>query len=222
MQQGLWFLWVLSAGLSAVVWLYLEISRSQNRGRETRRLVTGCELARQILDRHRLHRTSIHPASAKKGREVSFLGDQLLLPEGTYYGNKLLDLAETLHDTVGHLETSKSLFPRGLGLAGRRVFGGGLLVSWGLILGGVLWDHGSWLVSLGQLLFLLFFLLALSSLGKEWEVSERSVSEMGTMELGTDERIRMRRLLKAIRWAPLAEVFKAPLDLLISLWPVKT
>jgi len=77
-------------------------------------------------------------------------------------------------------------------------------------------------MSAGQFLFLLFFLLALSSLGKEWEVAERAISEMGGIELGTDERIRMKRILKAIRWAPLAEMFRAPLGLLISLWPVET
>ncbi len=222
MQQGLWFLWVLSAGVSGGVWLYSEISRAENRGRETRRLITGCELARQILDRHRFHRTSVHPVSKKEGGERGLLGDRLLLPEGAYYGNRLLDLAQTLHDAVGHLESSRSLLPAGLRTRRRWVFGGGLLVSWGLVLGGFLWDQGSGLMSAGQFLFLLFFLLALSSLGKEWEVAERAISEMGGIELGTDERIRMKRILKAIRWAPLAEMFRAPLGLLISLWPVET
>lgn len=222
MQQGLWFLWVLSAGVSGVVWLYSEILQAQNRGGETRRLITGCELARQILNRHRYHRTSVRPISRKEGRGTGLLVDQLLLPEGVYYGKGLLDLAQTLHETVGHLESSRSLLPAGLRTTGRRVFGGGLLVSWGLVLGGVLWDPGSWLIASGQFLFLLFFLPALSSLGKEWELAERAISEMGGIELGTDERIRMKRILKVIRWAPLAEVFKAPLDFLISLWPVET
>ena len=217
MRQGLWFLWVLSLAVSLVAWLYLEISRVRNRRFQTRRPVTGCELARQILDRHQFHRTSIKPVPLKQRRKTGFFVDQLVLAESVYYGNRLNDLAEALRETVGHVKVSPSLVPNDLRTAGWRVFGAAILLSWGLILGGVLWSSWGWLISLGQFLFISAFFWALSSLGKEWEIAERAISEMKGMELGTDERIRMKQLLKAMRWTPLAELF----SLLFEKWPVK-
>lgn len=217
MQQGLSLLWVLSASVSLAAWFYLEISEARNRKLLTRRPLSGCEIARQILDRHQFHRTSIHPASGNGGKKTDLRVERLVLAPGVYSGNRLTDLAWALHAAVSHLEASRSFFATALG----RVFAGGLLLSWGLILAGFLWGHSGGLIALGQFLFISFFFFSLASLGKEWEIAERAVSEMKGMELGTDERIRMKRLLEAMRWRPLAEMFRAPFNFLVFRWPAK-
>lgn len=220
MRQGFWLLWILSLGVSGVAWLYLKISRAQNWRFRTRRPITGCELARQILDRNHFHRTSVNPASKREDGETVLRADQLVLAGNVYYGNRLTDLVQALRATVSYLEAPHSFLPNDLGPAGARgrVFGMGLFLSWCLILAGILWGHWSGLISMGQFLFISFFFFALSSLGKEWEIVQRAISEMGGVELGTDERVRMKRLLKAMRWAPLAELFRLPFER----WPIKT
>lgn len=226
MQEGLWFLWFVSAVVSVVAWIYLEIARGESRKFQTRRPLTGCELARQILDRHHLNRTSVTPVSLRGRSERDLLADQLVLEEGIYYGNRLTDLAQALRETLRHLETSQSLIPNSLRRAGRSVLAWGVLVSWCLILGGLIWGRSKGLISLGQFLFVSAFFFALSCLGKEWEVAERAISEMAIEELGTDERIRMKRLLQAMRWTPLADLFRIPFSVLktrsLKRWPVKT
>lgn len=215
MQEGLGWLWLVSLTVSLAAWLYVEISKAQSRKVETRRPLTGCELARQILDRHHFHRTSIHPVSRRTKGEGSLQGNQLFLRESVYQGSRLTDLAEALYESMGYLEASQSLLPKGLERTGRLAFGGMVLLAWGLILGGVLGGRFSALTVGGQFLFILAFFFALFSLGREWEVVQRAISEMGGIELGTDERVRMKGLLKAMRWSPLAELFKPR-------WPVKT
>lgn len=222
MREGLGWLWLISLAVSSIAWLYLEILKARNQRFQTRRPLTGCELARQILDRHQFHRTSVIPVSGKGKGEADFLADQLVLEESVYYGNRLADLAEALYETAGHREALRSALPGGLRRTGGRIFGLEVLLSWVLILGGILWGRSGGLIAAGQFFFVLAFFFALSSLGKEWEIAEQAISEMGGMEWGTDERIRMKRLLKARRWAPLAGVFKAPQVIFSFLWPVKT
>lgn len=215
MQEGLGWLWLISLTVSLAAWLYVEISKAESRKVKTRRPLTGCELARQILDRHHFHRTSIHPVSLWAKGEGSLRGNQLFLTEGVYQGSRLTDLAEALRESVGYIEASQSLIPKGLERTGRRALGGMVLLAWGLILGGALGGRFSALTVGGQFLFILAFFFTLFSLGREWEVAQQAMSEMGGIELGTDERVRIKGLLKAMRWSPLAELFKLR-------WPVKT
>jgi len=89
------------------------------------------------------------------------------------------------------------------------------------------WDS---VIRIGELLFLANFLVATASLAKEWEVTGRAVSSLASLEgFGTDERVRIKRLVEAIRWRPVAELLAAPFSILWQSkakwskeWPVKT
>lgn len=211
LQEGLFLLWLLTLVVSILSWGYLKILYVQEEKLMNRQQITGCELARQILDRHHLHRTSVHSV-LEKGRE--HLGpslNQFLLAEKGYYGTRLVDLAEVLHEVAHYLEALKSTLPVGLRAARGRFARIGVIASWILILGGFLLPSWGWMSRLGQIFLVSAFFLALASLLTEWEVTERAIANLSSLEgLGTDERMRMKRLLKAIRWGPLAELLRAP------------
>lgn len=201
MQGGLWFLWLLTLAVSAVAWLYLEISFVRKRGVSNRSRLTGYDLARQILDRHQFTRTAVQAVP-----KISF-------------GSSLAELAEALYETIHLTEGSKGLIPVRLGTPKGRIFHGAVLGSWILVACGIV--LGTWIRILGEISLISCFLLGLASLPGEWEVAERAVANLGSIErLGTDERIQMKQLVKALRWNPLAEMVGVPLRIL-GLLPLK-
>ena len=217
MQEGLGFLWLLSLIASAAAWLYREVVLAGKKGIASRSQMAGCELARKILDTCHLTHTAVQPAPSR-GPEPAPHRDELLLNEKIYSNSSLAALAETLHETVHWIESSKVFLSTRPGGMGGRFFSGWVLLSWTCLALGVLFSHWVWLFRLGQFLFVLAFLAALASLAGEWEIGQRAVSQLTALErLGTDERVRMKEVLKALRWTPLAEIFRIPIQTLFRL-----
>jgi len=109
---------------------------------------------------------------------------------------------------------SRSVLPMALLNPRGWLFRGSVLTSWLMILAGSVigWDS---VIRIGELLFLANFLVATASLAKEWEVTGRAVSSLASLEgFGTDERVRIKRLVEAIRWRPVAELLAAPFSIL--------
>lgn len=198
-----------------MAWLYGESAARRFGQVENRRRVSGCELARKILDRHHLHQVAIDPASSKEGLRNASSVNRLFLREGTFYGTRMGDLAEALQDALSLVEATRSTLFFLLEALGGVFFRGLILSAWILVGIGSLFQGGRGLVFLGEGIFSLAFFLALAFLAREWEVGERALVSLSRIEgFETDERIRMKKLLQAIRWRPLAELVKFPFSLL--------
>lgn len=205
MEQGIFIIWSLAFGMAALAWLCVGgvILREGRCG--NRRQITGCELARQVLDRNHLSRIPVHLLSTG-GRFFGFSLDQLFLPENVYKGTCLSELAFSLH-LAFHLVEGPRLIVTHVWSHGRGVTRRIAWTSFALILLGSLWPAVRGLVFLGEFLFVTVFLFALSALPAEWQVTEKGISELAQMEgFGPDELTRVRKLLKALRWAFLAEL----------------
>ncbi|GEM_PF-2409321 len=207
-------LWILTLFLAIAAWIYRRVSFSKAGGFRNRRQITGCEFVRQILDDHRFNRVAVKPmAVARTAHFHSRLGE-LHLPERIYYGTQLLDLAMGMHGAMHLLQESKALVPVELQIQGSRLFRMMVLASWFLIGGGMIFSRFESWVPIGQLLFIFTFLLALASLAEEWEVTSRSLASLSKLEeFEPNERMHLKRLLRAIQWTPLAELFGSPFTL---------
>lgn len=224
--------WAVSLAVTFLAWLHLKISFARVGWYPSRSKITGCELARQVLDRGHMGRTAVHfvpevgatPARSAGGRRVvpsapSF--NQLLLPERVYYGTRLADLATSLHETA-HLTEEF-----GAGSVSWARHGGLLLrtvvrLAWLTGLGGIFLGN-TWMRNLGQLGFSGAFLWSLVSLGQETQVTERASSQLGALEgFRVDELTRMRQLLQAMRGVCLAEIFRAPFSFVSFKKKIKT
>jgi len=212
MQQGVFLLWVICVGVSLGVWIYLEVSLSRYGSLQTRRKLTGYELARQILDRHQSGRVPIE--AVPQGRDLGASLDKLFLREEDYRGSRLAHLARSLFGATRLLVGSKSvasLYLRGLG---ERSFQWVIVSSWVLVLLGAAFRFARPAATLGQILFVLSGLLAVASLGEEFEVGKRSVSNLMSVEgFELDEKVRMKKLLESLRWWPFALLIQAPFSL---------
>lgn len=216
MQEGLFFLWVLSVAVSVAALFYLEISFSVRGGVSNRRQMTGCELARQFLDRNQFHQTSVVPVHRVWRVHFGFDIERLFLGERAYYGTHLADLATAFHEAAHLLKESKSgLLPVNLRTQGSTLLRTAILVSWGLIFWGFLFRAWSWTVPVGEFVFTVICFRALALLGEEWEIAGQAITNLAQIEgLETGERVRIKELLKTLRWSPLAEIFAEPFSIL--------
>ena len=213
MQAGLALLWLLALAVSVVFWLYLKIS-NWGGARKSRSRITGYELARQILDRQGpTNRIAVTALPKRRGRPFQDSVEHFSLPEKIYYGSRLSEAAEALYGAVHHLESSKSPVPPAWRPPGGSLWQGAVGLSWILIFTGFLFPEGNWLKALGQAVFLSAFALGLTFLPREWETAERALSFLASLEgLGVDEKVRMKKLIKTIRWSTLAGILTAPLN----------
>lgn len=207
MQQGFFILWILALGVSMVSWLYLKMVSTREGAFQNRRRITGCELARQALDRTRLHSVAIDLVVKQKRTYSNLHLDRLSLAKKVYYGTKLTELAQALWE-CGHLllkSSSLAYFIGGiLETKPTRIL---IAVSWILIFAGFLFPSLRGMATAGQFLFIAIFFLALTVLLGEWEVMDRVVVNLSQSEgLETNEKIRIRRILNAMRWMPLADL----------------
>lgn len=217
MQEGLFFLWLLSVGVATVAWFFMEISLATEGNTSSRREITGCELARQVLDHNQLSQTAISPAPGVWRIHFGSDFERLLLAERVYEGTRLSDLATAFHETAHLLTEPKASLTGRVRTEVDRVLRGGVLLSWLLVLGGFLFSPWGWLAPAGRFLFILVSFRAFAELGEEWEVTERALANLNLVEgFGTQERVRMRKLLKVIRWNPLAELFSEPFTFLFQ------
>ena len=220
MQEGLSFIWLVSFAVTFVSWIYLEWTWVREGAFASRRKITGCELARQVLDRNHLNRTAVASSSERKGGRLGPDFNQLFLSEKIYYGTRLADLASSLRDASHLVEESGSFVPVSLRIRGGAFFRRGVLMAWFLILLGILLPVWKWIFHLGQILFVLAFFLVLVSWVEEGERSQRAFSSLTLLDgLGPDELARMKRLLKAMRWTPFAELIRIPLR--VIRWPIR-
>lgn len=212
MQAGLALLWLLALAVSVVFWLYLKISNWGGR-RKSRSQITGYELARQILDRQSPNRIAVTVFSKRTERPFQDSFERFALPQKIYYGTRLSEAAEALYSAVHHLESSKSSVPLGWRSPGGSFWQGAIGLSWILVFAGFLLPEGKGLTAVGQALFILTFALGLTFLSREWEAADRALSFLASLEgFGVDEKVRMKKLIKTIRWSPLAGILTAPFN----------
>jgi hypothetical protein len=209
MQQGIFLLWVLAVGACLGAWIYLEAALSRHGKVQSRRKVTGYELARQLLDRNQLSRIPI--TRTPPGKAPSWILDELFLREENYQGSRLSQLAQVLHQTERLLVGSNSTLSLYLRTSGARTFQGIVAASWVLVLVGATFSAARSLGTVGQLLFVLSALLGVATLSEEFEARKRSVSSLASIEgLELDEKVRLKKILDALRWSSLAQLIEAP------------
>ena len=203
MQPGLFLLWSLTVFGAAAAWFYLQISMKTRENFRSRRGITGCELARQVLDRYQFSQAAVYPCAGNRRVHFGFEFDRLILSDKTYYGTRLADLGAALHEAA-HLMTDSRM------VLGTRFVRPVLLLSWVLVFAGFLLPPARGVLFLGEFLFLVLGLRAVVRLAGEWEVTQRALACLASIEgFGTDERVRIKDFLKVLRWSPLAEIFAA-------------
>lgn len=215
MQQGLTLVWLLSLGVSLVAWLYLEITKMRVKSYRSRRQITGCELARQVLDRQGPNRIAVAPLSGATNGEFRFSSDRLFLTDKVYYGQRLFDVTEALFSATRHLELSDSVVPMEWRSPGGKIWQGVVTSSWILIAAGLVWQGAGWLTASGRILLIAAFFMALAYLASDWKSAERALSSLVSLEgFGVDEKVRMKKILEAVRWTSLAGLIRAPWEFL--------
>ena len=211
MQDGIMFLWLLALSVSSIYWIYLKILWIWGNHRKSRRQVSGCELARRVLDCQGPNRIVVTPISKTAKSEFGFSLDRFFLNEKVYYGQHLFDLTEALFRAARHLELSGSVIPMEWRSPDGKFWQGGIFLSWILVAGGLLWHGVSGLTALGQILLIATFFMALAYLAGDWKSAERALSCLVSLEgFGVDEKVRMKKILEAIRWISLAGLITAP------------
>lgn len=212
MQQGLNFLWLLALGTSCLVWGYRELSLRQHGGSGHRQRLSGCELARQVLDQHDFKRVRVTAVPRRDQLRWGHRGEELFLSEKVYSGTTLKDLSLALHETVHFLEEPRGMMPSGVKLYLTRISQGGVLISWLLVLGSFFLGQGP-IFTLGQAFFVLVFFFACASLPEEGRVMERARDILLRLEgFEVDERARMSRILGTFQGWPLAQILYPPLS----------
>lgn len=214
MQVGILFLWILSVGSVFFVWAALEWALASGGKTPSRRRITGCELARLVLDRNHLNQVPVRLTSAAGRFHVDFEVDRVILSEKVFYGASLADSAISLHEACHPPAGGRWFLPASVRSGGRRIAAGILLLSWFLAgLGFFFPSRQGWAVW-GELFFVLMTFRALVLVGEESEVTDRALAELVTLEgFGIDERVRLKHILDLLRWSPLAEMVSLPFSL---------
>lgn len=206
---------LLAVMVSVTAWLYIKIAERNVNQLESRRRITGCELARQVLDSRVRGRVSV---TAAGGAGLSHLGrstESLTLNERVFFGGRLSDLSRSLHETHHLLTVGKSAVPLRWGMAIGRTLRVPLAVSLFIIVMEIFFPLWAGVAFWGELSFLAIFLFALASMAGEWEVTQNAISHLSRLEgFEMDEKIRMKHFLAVLGWAPLAELIAGPLALL--------
>ena len=178
--------------------------------------MTGYELARQVLDRRHLTRTTVYSISAGQEKKSGVSFGELPLTEKVYFGTSLTQLTQALHETVHHLEAAKRAVSVWPGNPVGRLFRGFVVSGWVLVASGIFLP--GWILILGQTVLVSSFFTALVSLPGEWESADHAVAHLASLErLGTDERIQIKGLLKVLGWFPLSEIVGIPIQVLSPL-----
>ena len=204
MHQGLLFLWVVFAIVSFGSWTCRELAMWTKGRLANRRRITGCELARQVLDRLEGPQRAVLPSSSGFHADTASESLGLALSERVYHGSSLGELALALRETARAVAGSPVLFP----IWARSVVRGLILLSWVMTVAGFCSPFLRWMAPWGEFLFMGLTLGAFARVTLDWEVSDRALRCLASVEgLGTDERVRMKEILEALRWSPLAELF---------------
>ena len=139
----------------------------------------------------------------------------LMLNKQVFFGGRLSDLSRSLHETHHLLTVGKSAVPVRWGMAIGRTLRVPLAVSLFLIVMEIFFPFWAGIAFWGELSFLVIFLFALASVAGEWEVTQNAISNLSRLEgFEMDEKVRMKRFLEVLGWAPLAELIVGPLTLL--------
>lgn len=194
MQPGLTYLWIAGVALSALCRFYLKIIRIRGGKFVNRRRLNGYETARQALDHLEFNRMTV---------------DRRILPEKISKGMSLGDLAFTLNAVFRYAENSKSPIPESLRIPSGRWFRAAVGVSWLLVAAGLLSFSPAGVMRTGQLLWTALFIVSLSLVWEEKERLQKAAAYLSHMDaLTTDEKIKIRAILRAYRW-----------EVLAGLWP---
>lgn len=211
MREGLHFLWIFSLNVSLWAWLYYRIVCLRKKKTLNRSQVMGYEIARQVLDRNQLARTAVY-AVAPGEKNAGDGSDALGLDSKIYSGTTLTALASALKETIRFLEGSKFSFLSRLGPGSGRPFRILVGTAWFLIVTGFLFSSYPGILDAGKILYIFCFFLSLGYFPLEWEISEKGAAQLSTLErLWTDERVAIKKILKASRGSSFAELIDIPL-----------
>lgn len=174
---------------------------SQYQNFESRRRLSGCEIARQVLDLKGSSQVSVQPV---KGKQGGARAQEMLLEEAYYEGTSLLAAAVTVRQAVeGQAAPPFRLFLKIL-----------IVPSWAVVLLGFLIPALDFLSLLGQVILGIVFILGAFDYLKGFEARREMLEllkQTGCYE--PDELVKLRRLLRALQFEGLAQIVKVPYEL---------
>lgn len=179
---------------------------------QSRRVLSGFEVARHFLDREGAGHVSIEPVSGFKLFKRAPL-KQFFLERALYEGRTLLDQARAARKSAAMTGAQHMIFSFDFSRRFWLWLKVLAVLAWGasLLSNAGFWPGGE---KFALAVFSGLFLGALFELPLEWETSRRAyglLKESGYFEIG--ELVQMRRILRGLRFEKLALIFKAPFDL---------
>lgn len=183
--------------------------QKQHAAVENRRLITGCEAARAVLDAMGHASASVEvlePVNSSPSSRTK----ELLLPAAVYHGKSLKDLVRSVRAALFFINPRPWVisgdFPEG---AASWVSYAGL-AAWAALpfslgIGGEFLEKASSVFLIGM------FILGIFSFLSEWEIAETAMQVVKKMQvLEVDEQVRFKKIIHGYRFGGLSVFFRAP------------
>lgn len=206
-------LMVLAVGaFSRQTWILRHYKKYQGR-----RGVTGCEIARQLLDQLGCSQMTVLPVAGWERYNGTPMREVFLEPL-VYEGKNLQAIAKTSRQTVLMAKTPESFLPLEWVLKIQKVLRFLIFPAWVIFILRLMFQvPGIFKPGLWVLEFTL--LVALLEWPREWEVSRMAyelLSRSGWFD--ADELVKLRYLLEAERFESMTEIFRVPREIFSSVF----
>lgn len=157
MYYGVWFQywWLLVPAivLGLVAQSIVRNTYRKYRRMETHRGITGADVARRILDEHRLQDVPVHSITGELSDHYDPRSKALRLSQGIYGGNNVAAIGIAAHETGHAIQHSRSYFPLALRNTVYPVASFGSKLGPVFVIGGLIFGVFQPLITIGIALF---------------------------------------------------------------------
>lgn len=187
---------VLAALLGIYAQMKVQSSYAKYSRVENRRMITGKEVARQILDSNGLSQVSVNHVSGTMSDHYNPSNNTVNLSDGVYDGTSIASLAIAAHEcghAIQHKEGYKAIVVRNIILPFANI---GQYLGWIAIFIGLLLGHTN-IAWIGFILMLGILAFQLVTLPVEFNASSRALKILDDYYLDDEEYIGAKRMLSA-------------------------
>ncbi|MDD5218546.1 MAG: zinc metallopeptidase [Candidatus Omnitrophica bacterium] len=184
---------------------------------QSRRGITGYEIARHILDANGYENLIVGLAESSDAPRRG-LSSGFDLPAKVGKSTSFSDIARAAWETVLLLKTQQSAPLLGLATAFKKFLVFVIWCDWILLAASFAGPGWGSLRPVSVWGFGLVFFAAFFDIVSEWELSNRAKASLKKFQyFEVDEWIRLKKILKCMRWSRFAQIFEVPLGALGSI-----
>ncbi len=179
MYYGVWFQywWLLVPAivLGLVAQSIVRNTYRKYRRMETHRGITGADVARRILDEHRLQDVPVHSITGELSDHYDPHSKALRLSQGIYGGNNVAAIGIAAHETGHAIQHSRSYFPLALRNTVYPVASFGSKLGPVFVIGGLIFGVFQPLITIGIALFTFAVVFSIITLPVEINASSMAL-----------------------------------------------